>query len=95
MPRRLVGCCRRTREIRRRVGRYGRSRRLALLIVFCSLVKMDERFGGSPPDAALAVDGWIEPLHIVSSYGLFAVMTTERDEIVFEGSYDGVELARV
>ena len=52
---------------------------------------MDERFGGSPPNAALAVDGLTEPLHIVSSYGLFAVMTTERNEIVFEGSYDGVE----
>jgi predicted DCC family thiol-disulfide oxidoreductase YuxK len=64
---------------------------LALLIVFCSLVKMDERFGGSPPEAAAAVDGLIEPLHIVGSYGLFAVMTTERDEIVFEGSDDGVE----
>ena len=64
---------------------------LALLIVFCSLVKMDERFGGSPPEAALAVDGLIEPLHIVSSYGLFAVMTTSRNEIILEGSYDGVE----
>ena len=52
---------------------------------------MDERFGGSPPAVAQAVDRLIEPLHIVSSYGLFAVMTTERDEIVIEGSYDGVE----
>ncbi|MGA2795850.1 MAG: lipase maturation factor family protein [Roseiarcus sp.] len=64
---------------------------LALLIVFCSLVRMDERFGGSPPEAAQAVDGLIEPLHIVSAYGLFAVMTTERDEIVIEGSNDGAE----
>jgi Lipase maturation factor len=64
---------------------------LAALIVFCSLVKMDERFGGSPPEAARAVDDFIEPLHIVSSYGLFAVMTTERNEIVVEGSNDGVE----
>jgi hypothetical protein len=64
---------------------------LAVLIVFCSLVKMDERFGGSPPDAALAVDGLIEPLQIVGSYGLFAVMTTSRNEIILEGSYDGVE----
>jgi hypothetical protein len=64
---------------------------LAALIVFCSLVKMDERFGGSPPDAAQAVDDLIEPLHIVSSYGLFAVMTTERNEIVVEGSNDGAE----
>jgi predicted DCC family thiol-disulfide oxidoreductase YuxK len=61
------------------------------LIVFCSLVRMDARFGGDPPVAALAVDGLIEPLHIVSGYGLFAVMTTQRDEIVIEGSEDGVQ----
>jgi predicted DCC family thiol-disulfide oxidoreductase YuxK len=64
---------------------------LALLIVFCSLVQMDGRFGGNPPIVAQAVDRFIEPLRIVSSYGLFAVMTTERDEIVIEGSNDGVE----
>jgi hypothetical protein len=64
---------------------------LAVLIVFCSLVKMDERFGGSPPFVAQAVDRLIQPLHIVSSYGLFAIMTTERNEIVIEGSNDGVE----
>jgi predicted DCC family thiol-disulfide oxidoreductase YuxK len=63
----------------------------ALLIVFCSLVQMDERFGGSPPAMAQTVDRLIEPVHIVSSYGLFAVMTTERDEIVIEGSDDGVK----
>ena len=40
---------------------------LAVLIVFCSLVQMDARFGGSPPAAAQAVDRLIEPLHIVSS----------------------------
>jgi predicted DCC family thiol-disulfide oxidoreductase YuxK len=64
---------------------------LALLIVFCSLVQMDGRFGGNPPIVAQEVDRFIEPLRIVSSYGLFAVMTTERDEIVIEGSNDGVE----
>ena len=62
-----------------------------MLIVFCSLVKMDERFGGTPPEAAQAVDDLIEPLHLVSSYGLFAVMTTKRNEIVVEGSNDGAE----
>jgi lipase maturation factor 1 len=30
------------------------------------------------------------PFHAVSSYGLFAVMTTERPEIVIEGSMDGI-----
>jgi predicted DCC family thiol-disulfide oxidoreductase YuxK len=64
---------------------------LGLLIVFCGLVKMDERFGGSPPVVAQTVDRLVEPLRIVSSYGLFARMTTERDEIVIEGSKDGIE----
>src|SRR5262249_23698153 len=49
---------------------------LALLIVFCSLVDMDARFGGSPPAVAQAIDRFVEPLHITSPYGLFAVMTT-------------------
>jgi predicted DCC family thiol-disulfide oxidoreductase YuxK len=64
---------------------------LALLMVFLSLVQMDLRFGGSPPDAVVTFDGWFEPLHLVSPYGLFAVMTTTRDEIVIQGSDDGVE----
>ena len=64
---------------------------LALLIVFCSVVEMDARFGGSPPAVAQAIDRFVGPLHITSPYGLFAVMTTERDEIIIEGSYDGVE----
>jgi lipase maturation factor 1 len=64
---------------------------LALLIVFCSVVEMDARFGGSPPVVAQAIDRFVGPLHITSPYGLFAVMTTERDEIIIEGSYDGVE----
>ena len=34
-------------------------------------------------------DEWIEPLRTVNSYGLFAVMTTTRHEIVVEGSDDG------
>ena len=64
---------------------------LTLLIVFCSLVEMDMRFGGNPPAPVQAVARFIEPLHLVSSYGLFAVMTTARDEIIIEGSSDGTE----
>src|SRR6516162_1990412 len=64
---------------------------LALLIVFCSLVEMDARFGGTPPAMMEAVDRVIGPLHITSPYGLFAVMTTARREIVIEGSNDGVQ----
>jgi lipase maturation factor 1 len=32
---------------------------------------------------------WISPLRLINSYGLFAVMTTTRPEIVVEGSNDG------
>jgi predicted DCC family thiol-disulfide oxidoreductase YuxK len=64
---------------------------LAVLIVFSSLIEMDLRFGGHPPAAARTVDALIEPLHLVSTYGLFAVMTTRRSEIVIEGSDDGIE----
>jgi hypothetical protein len=64
---------------------------LSFLIVLCSLVEMELRFGGSPPAFAQQIDRFAEPLHIVSSYGLFAIMTTRRDEIVIEGSSDGIE----
>ena len=65
---------------------------LVLLIVVCSLVRIDQRFGGgSAPAWARSVNGWINPLNVVSGYGLFAIMTTTRREIVIEGSYDGAE----
>ena len=64
---------------------------IAVLIVFCSLVRMDLRFGGTPPAFARTIDGWFRPLNAASGYGLFAIMTTNRREIVMEGSYDGVE----
>ena len=91
LPQRLVRAL--SRRVRQRtskavsavVGAWG------LVLVFLSLVQMDARFGGSPPAALLEVDQLLEPLRMVSSYGLFAVMTTERHEIVIEGSEDGDE----
>jgi predicted DCC family thiol-disulfide oxidoreductase YuxK len=82
--------------VRSAARRQGRAARLgvaavALLIVLCSAVEMDMRFGGNPPAAAQAVDRLFEPLHVVSSYGLFAIMTTQRNEIEIEGSADGIE----
>jgi hypothetical protein len=62
---------------------------VASLILFCSLVEMDIRFGGDPPDIAQAINSAIRPLSLVSSYGLFAVMTTKRNEIIIQGSADG------
>ena len=43
----------------------------------------------SLPAPALEVAGLAEPFHLVNSYGLFAVMTTTRPEIIIEGSMDG------
>ena len=48
-------------------------------------------FRRQPAGRGRTFDGWFEPLHLVSPYGLFAVMTTVRDEIVIQGSNDGVE----
>jgi predicted DCC family thiol-disulfide oxidoreductase YuxK len=64
---------------------------LSVLIVFLSLVQMDLRFGGTSFAAARIVDRFVDPLRLVNSYGLFAVMTTQRDEIIIEGSYDGAD----
>lgn len=44
-----------------------------------------------PPAPLIHVYGWLEPLRLVSNYGLFAVMTTSRPEILIEGSDDQVE----
>ncbi|HXP26779.1 MAG TPA: lipase maturation factor family protein [Steroidobacteraceae bacterium] len=91
LPRRLVRMLSRrihprpTKAVSVTVAAWG------LVLVFSSLVQMDERIGGSPPPAARALDQLIEPLRMVSSYGLFAVMTTERNEIIIEGSDDGTE----
>jgi hypothetical protein len=41
------------------------------------------------PRAAVALVSWFEPLRSVNRYGLFAVMTTRRPEIIVEGSEDG------
>jgi hypothetical protein len=38
----------------------------------------------------LAFYAWLEPFRTFNSYGLFAVMTTSRPEIIIEGSNDGV-----
>ncbi len=63
----------------------------ALLVGFIGMVSgclTLELFSIRPAGAAETLR-WIEPFRLVNSYGLFAVMTTERQEIVVEGSNDG------
>ena len=43
------------------------------------------------PRPIIAVYGRMEPFRIVNGYGLFRVMTKDRDEIVIEGSTDGFD----
>jgi hypothetical protein len=63
---------------------------LAILIVFVSLVQLYAGFGGRIPGAAAWTADEIAPLCTVNTYGLFAVMTTTRPEIIIEGSNDGL-----
>ena len=77
-----------------RLGRSGRLRRaalafLALIILWASTARMLERFDHPLPGSDAAVLRSIEAFRVVSAYGLFAVMTTQRNEIVIEGSDDG------
>ena len=63
---------------------------VASLVLFTSGFEMVGEFSRhhwAPADAFIRA---IAPFEIVNTYGLFAVMTTSRSEIVIEGSMDGV-----
>lgn len=62
---------------------------LGLAMFFSALVFCEQFRPGYPPDVQLAVDR-VESFKVLSSYGVFRVMTKTRPEIVFEGSDDGV-----
>jgi hypothetical protein len=49
----------------------------------------DGRGVGWWPPWADEVMGWVEPFRSINGYGLFRVMTTDRPELVLEGSRDG------
>jgi predicted DCC family thiol-disulfide oxidoreductase YuxK len=57
-----------------------------------SVVQLFGTFGIRPPGPrpVLALYQWVMPLRSFNNYGLFAVMTTSRPEIVVEGSNDGI-----
>jgi predicted DCC family thiol-disulfide oxidoreductase YuxK len=71
---------------------------LATVFVSVSLLEIVAIFGVLKPDTGLArwlspiesMDGWLVPFRTFNGYGLFAVMTTERHEIIVQGSNDGV-----
>ncbi len=65
---------------------------LAGVVIILSLFQMSLMFGVRPGwlfPVAVA-DEWLAPFRSFNGYGLFAVMTTDRREIIVEGSDDGV-----
>ncbi len=62
---------------------------LAVVIVGLGLAHFWETYRGTAPAPVAAALRYTAPLQIVNTYGLFAVMTTVRNEIVVEGSDDG------
>jgi hypothetical protein len=47
------------------------------------------RFRAPWPSPLMTLYSWVAPLRSFNNYGLFAVMTTNRDEIILQGSNDG------
>jgi hypothetical protein len=62
---------------------------LAGFIALVSSLLFLELFNGPMPPGGAAILHAVAPLRLVNSYGLFAVMTTARLEIIVEGSSDG------
>jgi predicted DCC family thiol-disulfide oxidoreductase YuxK len=65
----------------------------AVVFVSVSALQIVSAFRATPSWSApmIAVYRWISPLRSINSYGLFAVMTPDRPEIIVEGSADGRE----
>jgi len=63
---------------------------VALLYFLLSLPPIFEALGKRAPGFLATPSGWIAPFRTVNGYGLFAVMTPDRPEILLEGSMDGL-----
>ena len=61
---------------------------LAGIVFLLGATRILEAYG-SAPEPLMAAAKTFAPFQIVNSYGLFAVMTTTRPEIIVEGSNDG------
>lgn len=62
---------------------------LTLLVLPLGLTRILENIASQAPRPLERLARYTSPFQVVNSYGLFAVMTTERLEIVVEGSNDG------
>lgn len=62
---------------------------VAIVVVLAGIGQLLGTFSNDMPPLIGSIVNAIEPYRIVNSYGLFAIMTTARREIVIEGSNDG------
>ena len=62
---------------------------LTALILLTGIGRLWETFTGGAPEPLRTLVMVTSPFQIVNSYGLFAVMTTTRPEIIMQGSDDG------
>jgi predicted DCC family thiol-disulfide oxidoreductase YuxK len=66
---------------------------LAIIFISVSFLEVAAIFGvgeGGVLKPVASIAGWLEPFRSFNGYGLFAVMTTERNEIIVQGSNDSV-----
>ena len=63
---------------------------VASLILTVSAGHLWSMLAGQPPSVVRNIERAVQPFEIVNSYGLFAVMTTTRPEVMVEGSDDAV-----
>jgi hypothetical protein len=90
LPQRLIGkIVGSSRQRQEGLGQRVIVKGLAVLIIFISSFQLLGVFLGYVPQPVRQVLRWFAPFHIVNTYGLFAVMTTSRPEIIVEGSNDG------
>lgn len=62
---------------------------IAVMVIYSGVEQFVHMVGGGRRAETGPLTELLQPLHIVNSYGLFAVMTTLRHEIVIEGTSDG------
>ena len=84
----LVNRVARPEPISTKHGRLGLALLTALLLTL-GVTRLMETMGGLPSEPLNTIGRMFAPFQIVNGYGLFAVMTTTRPEIIVEGSDDG------
>lgn len=62
---------------------------VGIALLFLQIISL-WNFFNKPVSIFTRILRWVAPFHLANRYGIFAVMTTDRFEIVVEGSDDGV-----